>query len=490
MTPFCANDTPEAAQAYELGLEQLEAQEPIKAFTTLCQAFELGSDDARYLLENPYMSEDYENEWDASFMAHIRELAEAGHPIALYQLGWDCYIEEGIDYHEQSRAYFKQAAEQGLCMAQYRLAESYIVVGWREKNYEEVIELLEQSAAQNYREAEFELVQIWTDELSKAEKAGQPEDSAKREHARKFIDRAAEHGQVDAMMLLARLRGDEPEQYDFTRDILPLYMKSIEAGEPDAMQIIGTKLLRGEDMEQDVPRGINYMKEAADLGQDDAMVQLASLHLAGIHVESSTEKALNYVNEALKFENGTAAYILGFLYETGYGVSADESKAIDYYKQSADFGEADGMVRYAKILLSDRDIGNNYKIAFGYLKQAEVEEHAEALLQLAFCHMRGLGCEADKSLTTHYFLRAATQGNRDAQRFAGLIYEIGQDQPRDLRQARYWYQAAAEQGDATAMKELSRMYAEGKGGKKDRRLAKQWLQAYEKNKTYEDELDE
>lgn len=62
-----------------------------------------------------------------------------------------------------------------------------------------------------------------------------------------------------------------------------------------------------------------------------------------------------------------------------------------------------------------------------------------------------------------WYLRAAEDGNADAQYFLGLKYERGIDFPADSEKAAYWYGRAAEQGHAEAQFKLASMYVRGAG---------------------------
>jgi hypothetical protein len=62
-----------------------------------------------------------------------------------------------------------------------------------------------------------------------------------------------------------------------------------------------------------------------------------------------------------------------------------------------------------------------------------------------------------------WYLKAAEQGNVDAQFNLGGIYQEGIVVPQDYPQALNWYIKAAEQGHEKAKTKLDMMYREGKG---------------------------
>ena len=71
--------------------------------------------------------------------------------------------------------------------------------------------------------------------------------------------------------------------------------------------------------------------------------------------------------------------------------------------------------------------------------------------------------------------RKANQGDASAEYQLGLMYEEGQDLPKDTTEAMKWWRKAAEQGDATAQNSLGFMYDHGRGVPEDYVLAHMWF---------------
>ena len=73
-----------------------------------------------------------------------------------------------------------------------------------------------------------------------------------------------------------------------------------------------------------------------------------------------------------------------------------------------------------------------------------------------------------------WYLRAAEQGDAEAQYTLGLAYSIGRGVAEDDREAVQWFREAAEQGHAKAQFGLGAAYASGRGVIEDDREAVQW----------------
>lgn len=95
-----------------------------------------------------------------------------------------------------------------------------------------------------------------------------------------------------------------------------------------------------------------------------------------------------------------------------------------------------------------------------------------------YCY-RGLYCilyakEKNYVEAVKNFLKAAEQGNAEAQYILGFCYEIGQGVPQDYEEAVKWYRLAAEQGNADAKWQLGCCYERGYGVPKDIDEALKW----------------
>lgn len=96
--------------------------------------------------------------------------------------------------------------------------------------------------------------------------------------------------------------------------VLPLLEEKVNEGDLEAIGMLGNAYLQGNDVEQDVDKGITLIRRAADGGDKIAM------------------------------------YNLALIYDTGlYGVEKDLNKAIPYYEMCAKEGDVDAMNRLREI---------------------------------------------------------------------------------------------------------------------------------------------
>ena len=92
-------------------------------------------------------------------------------------------------------------------------------------------------------------------------------------------------------------------------------------------------------------------------------------------------------------------------------------------------------------------------------------------LSVAVCLATLMGC-GNASLEAN--LKAAEQGDSEAQTDLGMMYHTGDGVPKDYAEAVKWYRKAAEQGHAIAQYNLGFMYNDGEGVPQDDAEAFKW----------------
>lgn len=113
------------------------------------------------------------------------------------------------------------------------------------------------------------------------------------------------------------------------------------------------------------------------------------------------------------------------------------------------------------------------------LEKAAAQDHAAASLLLARVYLTGntAGSPRDPERAAALLLKAAEQGNAEAQYYLGLLYQNGKGVEKDFEQAFALFKSAAENGVQAAQYELSKAYANGRGTDVDEVKGLQWLRA-------------
>ena len=109
------------------------------------------------------------------------------------------------------------------------------------------------------------------------------------------------------------------------------------------------------------------------------------------------------------------------------------------------------------------------------MKAAE-QGDAEAQFHLGLMYDLGDGVPEDNATAMHWYLKAAEQGEVRAQVNLGSMYERGDGVLKDDIAAFHWFQKAAELGFAMAQYNVGLMYDFGRGVPEDKIMAVHWYQ--------------
>ncbi len=115
---------------------------------------------------------------------------------------------------------------------------------------------------------------------------------------------------------------------------------------------------------------------------------------------------------------------------------------------------------------------------FMMLDQTWVRAHlggVDSQLTLAHAYGTGNGVEIDQEKASHWYRKAAEQGDPRGQLVLAARYDEGEGLPVDATAATQWYKRAAENGNAVAQLALAVRNHEGKGSAKDDVRAAMWL---------------
>jgi TPR repeat protein len=124
-------------------------------------------------------------------------------------------------------------------------------------------------------------------------------------------------------------------------------------------------------------------------------------------------------------------------------------------------------------------LGHAYELGIGVPKDMSETTHWYALAAQA--RPAGVGgaqpAVADFGRALDAYRTLAEQGDRNAELYLGLTYDLGQDVPRNVTEAARWYRKAAAQGSGSAASNLGVIYFNGDGVPKDDVEAASWFHA-------------
>lgn len=251
--------------------EGTACRDPAEQMLCLRAAAKKGCTEAQYKLGEVYGYQDTAIRW-------LRKAAKKGHDGAQYQLGMvysgsisahsrgrsSSYFAPGdpwfpsdkgapVDY-SKARRWFRKAAKQDHCDAQFRLGLAYLYGAGVDKDDGRAMKWFRRAAS---------LGHSWAEEGY---------ENLRWERA----EAGAEKGRAKAQYRLARLRQDA--DWGYVTDVLPLYHQAAEQGYAKAMYRLGDIYLYGaEGVERDMAKAKLWLGKAAELGHRWAEEALAQL---------------------------------------------------------------------------------------------------------------------------------------------------------------------------------------------------------------------
>ena len=112
----------------------------------------------------------------------------------------------------------------------------------------------------------------------------------------------------------------------------------------DALSKLGTLYRKGEIVEKDIHKAIEYFTSAGTLGSSNALWALGAIYFHGEGVPKDRERAILYYQMAAGMGHTKAQVDLGIAYEKGFGVPKNLDEAVRWYRAAARSGEYLGNV--------------------------------------------------------------------------------------------------------------------------------------------------
>ncbi|KAK8870210.1 hypothetical protein M9Y10_008087 [Tritrichomonas musculus] len=395
---------------------------------------------------------DFEEENKMKDAAHCyRDAAKAGDPRGQFNYGRLLYMGNGVKRSLLQSAYYFKLASQSA--QDNSVANDSLL--WLGKTYEEMAE------------------------YNKALNAYQ---------------QAMEKGSPNGRANYARILADESipgVQHDKTK-AQSLINESVANKDPLALCILGKLLMEGKNsFPKDEKKGIELIRESADLDCPEAQYELGMCLLNGIGVKQDYKAARNYLQKSSAKNNLDSFYALARIYKEGLGVKKDFSTAVLYlesaaqsgfiragyqaglyyldkgkyksalkaFREASEYGDTDASYQFA-LLLKDgkgtRDKKPDVKRAAEiFLELADSVGNVDAMRELGLIHLNKLLKHSRQKIAARYLKKAAKKNDPVAQYNYATMLETGNGVHADLEKAKVYYKLAADQGNKEAIAKLA-----------------------------------
>ena len=285
-------------------------------------------------------------------------------------------------------------------------------------------------------------------------------DGVKKNHAEafKWWLSAAKNGHAKAQCAVASLyyAGDGVKMNK--KEAFKWYLRAAENGDASAQLTVAATYDLGDD-----ECGVKPNKAEAQ-----KWYQRAAKSNSGTTQEKKTAQL---GLEAQKLQDASQKIAEAMKYDTGDGAPQDKAKAREIYRQLAEEGNASG--QFLLGLSYDHDDENYSEAMKWYLKAAEQGDH-QAQASIGDLYRDGKGVEQNFPEAVKWYRKAAEQDDMFAQYHLALIYDKGLGMPQDKAEAFKWYKKSSEKGFAMAQNNLGVLYDKGEGVAQNKAEAFKW----------------
>lgn len=299
----------------------------------------------------------------------------------------------------------------------------------------------------------------------------------------------------------------QAEEFDPVKEL----EAQIAQGDADAMGSLGLMYIRGEEIPQDVPKGLELLHAGVENGSHRAAGRLGMLYYRGQYVKRDYAKAYEYlargaegwgiarnvmswlyydgqpvmvfaeVKAAAEAGDTEAQYDLGQLYQSPLEGEVNLDEAVKWYTKAAEKGYLKAQLALSFIhqgMWSSDDPEDKYtdpEKQIYWLEKAAAQGNVDAMWTLAGVYSRdNRGIKPDFARAREWYLKAAQNGNTWAYEQLAYFYYKGELTQQDYAEALRLYLLAAEGGNSSAMGTVADMYAEGLGTEPDAAEARRW----------------
>lgn len=224
---------------------------------------------------------------------------------------------------KESLKYYKIAARNQHVEAQYKLFEIYSNGEIIEKDNQEAIKWLKESAEQGYAEAQNDLGIYCRDESKFGKKL-----------AFEWFEKAARQGHAEAQTNVGECYKEGLGVERNTQQAFYWFNEAAKKGVARAQYYMGECYKNGEGICRDFVKAAEYYRKAAEKGYMEAQYELGRCYEIGLGLPSARHRASEWYVKAAERGHIEAQYYLGKYCES----FKNWEKAIKWYRKPAEYG--------------------------------------------------------------------------------------------------------------------------------------------------------
>ncbi len=236
-----------------------------------------------------------------------------------------------------------------------------------------------------------------------------------------------------------------------------VFCESAEMGNPNAMHQVAIMYRDGIGTSKDNAKMEEYLTKASDAGSIKSMVLLSDIYSQGKILHNDDEKSFREALKAADLGNVNMMYRVACCYRDGTGCEVDNEKA-DFW-----------FTKYRNSMLLQNKMWAIDLIKTGKFKDCDIAKMYDSAMitpniQLLYQNIlykvyKGRDVDEDIASLRLY----AENGNLDAIKKLGDLYNDGVGIEKDRGEALAWYVKASDLGDPWAKIKAGEMYRDGNG---------------------------
>ena len=175
-----------------------------------------------------------------------------------------------------------------------------------------------------------------------------------------------------------------------------LFSEVAKNNNPHAFYWVGYCCIKGDGVEKNIAKGLEYYKKSADLGYANAQYAYAHwLYFPHKEVKRDRAAAFSYFKMAAEQNHLKALVFLGHCYRRGHGTPKNYQKAYECYRKAADQGNAVAQYQVGEAYFFRRGVSWDSQALFKYYSMAAAQKYPPALYRTGAAYSNGWGVPLD-----------------------------------------------------------------------------------------------
>ena len=317
---------------------------------------------------------------------------------------------------------------------------------------------------------------------------------ASRQESRRWLERAAEGGHVEAQALLAGMLLESGNSEADGRAIaagalfsdggrsdadfqsaLNWAQRAAEGGSAQGAALVGHIRTSGPVALRDADEALRWFEFAAAQNNQQGLVGYA-LRLADKARDNQAQMVvLGLLQQASDLGSPIATYLMAVMFEQGIGTDPHPALAVRLYRQAAEAGVRAAQACWGRALIAGRHTPADPEIGESWLRRAALAGDADAAFEVAEIHLRNSGLPTNDVEAGQWLSRASDLGHNGAAAVLGALYANGVLRSSEPDAALPLLRRGGAAGIRNAQIALARLVQQGRGSAEDAIAVRGWF---------------